>query len=93
MGWIGGRAIALRDVEIGAETRNATVAVQSLDDKPISASRIPDLAWRALCAAGGKPAFPLGAGGWTHFNPCRTRAQGLSAAWVGTRREGGGGEV
>jgi hypothetical protein len=39
MGWIGGRAIALKDVEIAAETRNATVAVQSLDDKPINTSR------------------------------------------------------
>jgi hypothetical protein len=39
MGWIGGRAIVLKDVEIGTETRNATVAVQSLDGKPISASR------------------------------------------------------
>jgi len=39
MGFIGGRAIALKDVEIAAETRNATVAVQSLDDKPIGASR------------------------------------------------------
>lgn len=39
MGFIGGRAIALKDVEIATETRNATVAVQSLDGKPISASR------------------------------------------------------
>ncbi len=64
MGWIGGRAIALKDVEIAAETRNATVAVQSLDDKPISASRIdPDLARRARRAAGRGPAVSFGAGG------------------------------
>jgi hypothetical protein len=35
-GWIGGKAIALADVEIAAATRNATVAVQSLDGKAIS---------------------------------------------------------
>jgi hypothetical protein len=39
MGWIGGRRIALADVEIAAKTRNATVAVQNLDDNPINASR------------------------------------------------------
>src|SRR5262249_40304158 len=36
MGWIGGKQIKLADVEIAAATRNATVAVQSLDDSPIS---------------------------------------------------------
>ncbi len=39
MGWIGGRKITLRDVEIAITTRNATVAVQSLDQENISASR------------------------------------------------------
>ncbi|NJL50778.1 MAG: cellulase family glycosylhydrolase, partial [Blastochloris sp.] len=39
MGWIGGRRIALADVEIEVSTRNATVAVQSLTDTPIAASR------------------------------------------------------
>src|SRR5262249_1359831 len=39
MGFIGGRTVVLKDVEIATETRNATVAVQSLDDKPIGASR------------------------------------------------------
>ena len=39
MGWIGGKSIALGDVEIAATTRNATVAVQSLDGKPINGSR------------------------------------------------------
>jgi hypothetical protein len=36
MGWIGGMKIALSDVECEITTRNATVAVQSLDGNPIS---------------------------------------------------------
>jgi hypothetical protein len=40
MGWIGGRRLALADVEITATTRNATVAVQSLDDAPIAKSKV-----------------------------------------------------
>ncbi len=36
MGWIGGKKIALSDVECEITTRNATVAVQSLDGNPIS---------------------------------------------------------
>jgi hypothetical protein len=39
MGWIGGKRIALADVEIAATTRNATVAVQSLDGKNIGEAR------------------------------------------------------
>jgi Cellulase (glycosyl hydrolase family 5) len=39
MGWIGGRRISLADVEISFNTRNATIAVQSLDDKNIRTSR------------------------------------------------------
>jgi hypothetical protein len=39
MGWIGGRRLALADVEIAATTRNATVAVQSLDDAPIAKAK------------------------------------------------------
>ena len=38
MGWIGGKKISLADVDITAITRNATVAVQSLDGNPISKS-------------------------------------------------------
>ena len=38
MGWIGGKKISLADVDISAITRNATVAVQSLDENPISKS-------------------------------------------------------
>jgi hypothetical protein len=37
-GWIGGKQIALADVEIDAVTRNASVAVQSLTNDPIEAS-------------------------------------------------------
>ena len=48
MGWIGGKQIKLADVEIAATTRNATVAVQSLDDQPDQRHpRDPDLARRA----------------------------------------------
>jgi hypothetical protein len=39
MGAIGGRNIRLQDVRVAAGTANATVAVQSLDDMPISRSR------------------------------------------------------
>ena len=39
MGWIGGRRFELGDVKIAAITRNATVAVQSLDGNPIGQSR------------------------------------------------------
>jgi hypothetical protein len=38
MGWIGGKKISLRDVEIDITTRNATIAVQSLDSQPIVSS-------------------------------------------------------
>ena len=38
LGWIGGRTIALPDVDIALATRNASVAVQSLDDAPIGLS-------------------------------------------------------
>lgn len=37
-GWIGGKKFSLADVDIAAITRNATVAVQSLDENPISKS-------------------------------------------------------
>jgi hypothetical protein len=38
-GWLGGKEISLRDVQVAATTRNASVAVQSLDGKPISEAR------------------------------------------------------
>jgi hypothetical protein len=39
MGWLGGEAITLKDVSVKTSTRNATVAVQSLDNVPIAQSR------------------------------------------------------
>src|SRR5262249_6292273 len=39
MGWIGGKQISLADVDFALTTRNATVAVQSLDEKNIGESR------------------------------------------------------
>jgi hypothetical protein len=39
MGWIGGKQINLSDVSIAVTTRNATVAVQSLDERNIRESR------------------------------------------------------
>ena len=39
IGWIGGKQISLANVDIAATTRNATVAVQSLDGKNIDESR------------------------------------------------------
>ncbi len=40
MGWIGGKTISLSDVEIEITTRNATVAVQSLDNNPIKTATV-----------------------------------------------------
>jgi len=39
MGWVGGKVIALTDVEASVTTRNALVAVQSLDGKALRRSR------------------------------------------------------
>jgi len=39
MGWVGGKVIALTDVKVEVTTRNALVAVQSLDGKPVRRSR------------------------------------------------------
>jgi hypothetical protein len=60
MGWIGGKRISLADVEITLATRNATVAVQSLDDKNIRTSRSLMI---SLCA----PSIP-GAGNQMPFH-------------------------
>ena len=38
LGWIGGKAISLPDVDFNLLTRNASVAVQSLDGRPINES-------------------------------------------------------
>lgn len=39
MGWIGGKPVELRDVEVNVKTPNAEIAVQSLDGNDISRSR------------------------------------------------------
>jgi hypothetical protein len=59
MGWIGGKQIKLADVEIATTTRNATVAVQSLDDKRISESRsiLISLGARSVPSAGNQMPF------------------------------------
>lgn len=38
MGWIGGKNIPLKDITINLQNKNAAVAVQSLDDNPITSS-------------------------------------------------------
>ena len=59
MGWIGGETIALADVEIKAKTRNATVAVQSLEDAPIAQAKrlLISLGARAVPKEGNKTPF------------------------------------
>jgi len=39
IGWIGGEKFTLDDIEVVVSTRNATIAVQSMDGKPINKSR------------------------------------------------------
>lgn len=55
LGWIGGKTINLADVEIAVTTRNATVAVQSLDNNPIktASALMISLGARSLPDAGG----------------------------------------
>jgi len=38
-GWLGGRSVALKDIQLKLKTPNASVAVQSLDAKPLGQSR------------------------------------------------------
>jgi hypothetical protein len=59
MGWIGSKRIALADIEISLETRNATVAVQSLDGDNIRTSRslMISLGARAVPEAGNRMPF------------------------------------
>ncbi len=61
MGWVGGKRIALADVEISLETRNATVAVQSLDGDNIRTSRslMISLGARAAPEAGNRVPFHM----------------------------------
>jgi hypothetical protein len=59
MGWIGAKQIRLADVEIAAQTRNATVAVQSLDEQPIRSARavLISLGARSLPKSGNQVPF------------------------------------
>ncbi|MBL8328766.1 MAG: hypothetical protein JNJ71_07925 [Rubrivivax sp.] len=59
MGWIGGETIKLADVELQLLTRNATVAVQSLDDAPIHQARqlLITLAARSVPQEGNRAPF------------------------------------
>jgi hypothetical protein len=59
MGWLGGRSIALGDVAIDLATRNATVAVQSLEERPIGTARtlLISLGARAVPQAGNRVPF------------------------------------
>jgi hypothetical protein len=54
MGWIGGKTIALTDVEADVITRNSLIAVQSLDGNPLRRSRriMISVAARSLLKAG-----------------------------------------
>lgn len=58
-GWIGGEKIVLNDTEISATTRNATVAVQSLDGSVINKSRhlLVSLGARSVPSTGNKLPF------------------------------------
>jgi hypothetical protein len=59
MGWIGGETLALADIEIKTTTRNATVAVQSLEDAPIAQAKslLISLGARAVPREGNKTPF------------------------------------
>jgi hypothetical protein len=59
MGWIGGQSIRLADLGLEITTRNATVAVQSLDDKPIreAAALLISLGARSVPSAGDQLPF------------------------------------
>jgi hypothetical protein len=59
MGWIGGQSIRLADLLLELTTRNATVAVQSLDDKPIreAGALLISLGARSVPSTGGQMPF------------------------------------
>jgi hypothetical protein len=59
MGWIGGQSIRLGDLDLAITTRNATVAVQSLDDEPIheAAALLISLGARSVPSAGNQLPF------------------------------------
>jgi hypothetical protein len=59
MGWIGGQTISLADIEFAINTRNATVAVQSLDGKPVNeaGTLLISLGARSVPSAGNQLPF------------------------------------
>ena len=59
MGWIGGKRLVLGDVDIAVIARSATVAVQSLDGKPIrrSGRLLVSLSARSVPRSEGKAPF------------------------------------
>lgn len=59
IGWIGHRTIALRDVEFRIDTPKATVALTSLDGRPIAASKkiLLTVVGQAVASPGGKLPF------------------------------------
>lgn len=61
MGWIGGQPIALSDAEIRLTSKNASVAIQSMDGKSIGKSKdiLVSLAGRSLPKPGNKGPFTI----------------------------------
>jgi hypothetical protein len=59
MGWIGGKSIALADVEVDVTTRNSLIAVQSLDGNPLRQSQriMISIAARSVPTAGNRLPF------------------------------------
>ncbi|HZX32169.1 MAG TPA: cellulase family glycosylhydrolase [Rhodocyclaceae bacterium] len=56
MGWIGGKTVQFPDISVAVSTRNATVAVQTLDGRAIATSRsmLVSLGARSIPAAGNR---------------------------------------
>jgi hypothetical protein len=84
MGWLGGKPIALPQVELNLQTANATVAVQSLDGKPIAASRrlLVTLAARSQPQSGDRAPF--------HAEPVRGQLQIQAPAGLKVFKRAGG---
>ena len=84
MGWIGGKKISLADVDFEIATRNATVAVQSLNSNPIRTSRSLMISVGARSPVPGtfqQYDVPLRTGHWTPGDPCERGAKILQTEW------------
>ncbi len=97
LGWIGGKAISLPDVDFNLTTRNASVAVQSLDDNAIGASSnlLVSVGTRSQPRANNKAPFLVepAAGSVTLRAPAGLKVYGLGDAsrlveWPTTYRDG-----